>query len=58
MKPDYILGLLVAAYLTWEGRLIEGKGITPSVPVELPADQLKAGEDPQMEKAVELMRGM
>ena len=54
----YILGLPVAAYLTWQGRLIEGKGVTPSVPVELPADRLMAGEDPQMEKALELARNL
>src|SRR5208282_333529 len=54
----YILGLPVAAYLTWQGRLIEGKGVTPSVPVDLPADRLMAGEDPQMEKALELAKGM
>ena len=56
VKPGYILGLPVAAYLTWQGSLIEGKGITPIVPVELPADQLMAGEDPQMQKALELAR--
>src|SRR5713101_3352657 len=54
----YILGLPVAAYLTWQGKLIEGKGVTPSVSVELSQDQLIAGEDTQMEKAVELMSGM
>ena len=54
----YILGLPVAAYLTWQGRLIEGKGVTPSVPVGLPADQLIAGEDPQMDKALELAKVM
>jgi len=54
----YILGLPVAAYLTWQGRLIEGKGVTPSVPVELPAASLMAGEDPQMEKALELARSI
>src|SRR5437899_4713579 len=41
----YILGLPVAAYLTWQGKVIEGKGVTPSVPVELSPDQLLAGED-------------
>jgi carboxyl-terminal processing protease len=54
----YIVGLPVAAYLTWQGRLIEGKGVTPSFPVELPADRLMAGEDPQMEKALEVAKGM
>ena len=53
----YILGLPVAAYLTWQGRLIEGKGVTPGVPVELPPERLIAGEDPQMEKALELAKG-
>ena len=54
----YILGLPVAAYLTWQGRLIEGKGVMPGVPVELPAERLMAGEDPQMEKALELLKSM
>lgn len=54
----YILGLPVAAYLTWQGRLIEGKGVTPSIPVELSADQLLAGEDTQMQKALELAKSM
>ena len=53
----YIVGLPVAAYLTWQGRLIEGKGVTPSVPVELLPEQLLAGEDPQLQRALELARG-
>jgi len=54
----YIVGLPVAAYLTWEGRLIEGKGVSPSVNVELKPEQLLVGEDPQMRKALEVVRGM
>jgi carboxyl-terminal processing protease len=54
----YILGLPVAAYLTWQGRLIEGKGVTPSVPVDLSPDQLIVGDDAQMHKALELVKGM
>jgi len=41
----YIVGLPVAAYLTWQGRLIEGKGVTPSVPVELLPHDLLAGSE-------------
>jgi carboxyl-terminal processing protease len=52
----YSVGLPVAAYLTWEGRLIEGKGVTPSIRVELPPEQLVAGEDTQMQRALELVR--
>jgi C-terminal processing protease CtpA/Prc len=54
----YIVGLPVAAYLTWQGRLIEGKGVTPKVPVELLPDNLLAGQDPQMQKAVEVVSCM
>ncbi len=52
------MGLPAAAYLTWQGKLIEGKGVTPSVPVELLPDDLLAGQDPQMQKAIEIVRGM
>ena len=58
VKPGYILGLPVAAYLTWQGRMIEGKGVSPSVPVELSPDQLIAGDDTQMRNALELVRSM
>src|SRR3989454_1698940 len=51
----YIVGLPVAAYLTWQGRVIEGKGVTPAIPVELSPAALSAGEDTQIQKALELM---
>jgi hypothetical protein len=43
----YIVGVPVVAYLTWEGRLIEGKGASPNIPVALFPEQLLASEDPQ-----------
>ena len=52
----YIVGLPVAAYLTWEGRLIEGKGVTPTITVEMKPEQLLAGEDPQMQRGLEVLR--
>ena len=52
----YMVGLPIAAYLTWEGRLIEGKGVSPSLGVELKPDQLLAGQDPQMQQALQLVR--
>jgi carboxyl-terminal processing protease len=54
----YILGLPVAAYLTWQGRMIEGKGVTPSISIALSPDHLIAGEDTQMQKALELAESM
>jgi C-terminal processing protease CtpA/Prc len=58
VKPGYILGLPVAAYLTWQGSLIEGRGITPSVPIDLSPDQLLASEDAQMQAALEIVKSM
>jgi C-terminal processing protease CtpA/Prc len=49
----YILGLPVAAYLTWKGRILENDGIKPAVPVNLSREALREGRDTQLEKAVE-----
>mgnify|MGYP001455962246 CR=1 FL=1 len=54
----YILGLPVAAYLTWQGRTIEGKGVSPTMLVELSPEQLIAGEDTQMQKALDTVKSM
>ncbi|HUB58833.1 MAG TPA: S41 family peptidase [Candidatus Micrarchaeia archaeon] len=51
----YFVGLPAAAYLTRQGKLIEGKGVTPSVSVALSPDDLLAGQDPQMQKAIEIV---
>jgi C-terminal processing protease CtpA/Prc len=52
------VGLPVAAYLTWQGNLIEGRGVVPTIPVAQTPEQLLAGEDPQMQKALELARAL
>jgi carboxyl-terminal processing protease len=54
----YILGLPVAAYLTWEGSLLEGKGVSPHKEVELPCEALRQGRDTQMDKAIETVRSL
>ena len=53
-----MVGLPIAAYLTWEGRLIESKGVAPGVNVEMNPQQLLAGEAPQMNRALEVVRAM
>jgi carboxyl-terminal processing protease len=58
LGSGYILGLPVAAYLTWQGTMIEGKGVTPQIPVELSADLLIAGEDIQMQQALAPVKGL
>jgi len=54
----YILGLPVAAYLTWQGRMVEGKGVVPQIPVELSSDKLIAGEDTQMQQALATVKDL
>jgi len=52
----FVLGLPVAAYLTWEGTLLEGKGVEPDYVVGLSYEALREGRDAQMEKAIEVAR--
>ena len=54
----YILGLPVAGYLTWQGKMIEGKGVSPGILVELSADNLMVGQDTQMQKALDMVKSM
>jgi carboxyl-terminal processing protease len=54
----YILGLPVAAYLTWQGRMLENHGIIPSIVADLSREALREGKDTQIEKAVEVVRNL
>ena len=54
----YILGLPVAAYLTWQGRMLENDGIIPSIVADLSREALREGKDTQLEKAVEVVRNL
>jgi len=54
----YILGLPVAGYLTWQGRMLENNGITPAFPVALLRDELQESKDTQLEKAIEVVRSL
>ena len=54
----YILGLPVAAYLTWQGRMLENNGIVPKFLVELSRDALRDGADTQLETAIEIAKAM
>jgi C-terminal processing protease CtpA/Prc len=49
------IGLPVAAYLTWLGNLLEGKGVSPDTEVPLPTEDLRLGRDPQLERAIEAL---
>lgn len=51
----FVLGLPTAAYFTWQGTLLEGRGVEPEHPVELTYEALRDGRDSQMEKAVDVV---
>jgi carboxyl-terminal processing protease len=54
----YILGLPVAGYLTWQGRMLENNGIVPTVSADVWRDALREGKDTQLEKAVEVAKNL
>jgi carboxyl-terminal processing protease len=54
----YILGLPVAAYLTWQGRMIENNGIVPKFSIELSREALSEGRDTQLDTAVQIAKAM
>jgi len=45
----------IADFKTPQGILIEGRGVLPNVPVEITREELLAGHDPALEKAVSVL---
>lgn len=45
----------IAKWLTPDGRSIDHEGITPNIVVELTQEQFDAGQDPQFDKAIEIL---
>lgn len=45
----------IARWLTPNGRLIEGKGLTPDISVERTDEDIKQGRDPQLDRAAEYL---
>ena len=50
--------ITIARWLTPKGNLIEGKGIDPDIKVELTEQDAKDGKDPQLDKAIEIIKGL
>lgn len=50
-----VVKVTIARWLTPNGRLIQEVGLTPDVIVELTEEDIAAGRDPQLEKAIELL---
>lgn len=49
--------ITIARWYTPDGRQIQGQGLTPDVAVETTDDDLASERDPQLEKALELLKG-
>lgn len=56
ITPDTLLKITVAKWLTPNGNLITEKGLTPDYKVEITKTDLENKKDPQLEKAVEILK--
>jgi hypothetical protein len=50
---DYRIVIPIGAYVSWKGNRIEGKGITPDIPVDWSYEAALHGDDNQLSKAVQ-----
>ena len=56
LDKDSAVKITIAEYHTPKDRSIHGKGIEPDILVEMPKDK-EAKEDPQLDKAIEVLKG-
>ena len=50
------LKITIANWLLPNGELIEGNGLTPDIKVEITAEDIEAERDPQLDKAIEILK--
>lgn len=58
ITPETSLKITVARWLGPDGMQIPLEGIKPDVEVKITEEDVKAGKDPQMDKALEVIKGM
>ncbi|MCD6528236.1 S41 family peptidase [bacterium] len=58
LRGGAILKVTVAQWLTPKGESITGSGLKPDYPIEMTEEDYEAGYDPQLEKAIEILRGL
>lgn len=56
LRGGALLKVTVAHWLTPKGELIEGKGLTPDIEIKMTEEDYKEGKDPQLKKAVEILK--
>jgi carboxyl-terminal processing protease len=57
LSDGSIMRVTIARWFTPDDRTIDGTGLDPDVLVEVTEEQREAGEDPQLDRAVELLGG-
>jgi carboxyl-terminal processing protease len=55
---NYRVVIPIGAYVSWKGNRIEGKGITPDVPVDWSYEAALHGDDNQLSKAIQIAGGL
>jgi carboxyl-terminal processing protease len=55
VSPDTKLKITIAEWLTPQGNSFSNGGLSPDIEVERTSEDIIGGEDPQMEKAIELL---
>jgi carboxyl-terminal processing protease len=58
LSGDSSLKVTVAKWLTPDGNLIHGIGLEPDIKVDLTEEDFNADRDPQLDKAIEIIKGM
>lgn len=58
LKGGSSLKITVAKWLTPQGEFITDKGLTPDVKVEMTEEDYKAERDPQLDKAIEIIKDL
>ena len=52
------LKITVAKWLTPAGQTIEGEGLVPDTKIELTEEDYNQGRDPQLDKAIEMIKAL
>ncbi len=58
LTPETALKVTIARWLTPKGKSISDGGLKPDIEVKMTPEDLEAGKDPQMEKAVEYLKSL
>ena len=54
----FVLRFPAAAWYTWRGAVVEGRGVSPDVDVPLSSEELRQGDDNQLNAALDAVRAM